>query len=552
LFDAIDGTTSTTAKVGAMAAYFRDAPPRDAAWGVYFLSGRKLKRLVSSTALRRWARELSGVEAWLFDECYSVVGDLAETISLLVRPAAGEAGVAGTPALTDDPLHEWIEGRLLPLRGMDQAEQRGPVVSWWGALPAREVFLLSKLLTGSLRVGVSQTLVERALAEVGGVDRAVIAHRLAGAWEPTPGFFASLLSGGDGGAEDTAAAQARPYPFFLASPVEDAGGVGSLGEVSEYLAEWKFDGIRAQLIRRGGGVALWSRGDELLTERFPEITEPAARLPAGTVLDGEVLAMRDGRPLAFSVLQRRIGRTNLTRALLAKAPAGFIAYDLLELGGTDLRERPLAERRRLLEDVLKDVPRLGLSERLSATTWEELAALRAESRSRNVEGLMLKRLDSAYGVGRKRGSWWKWKIDPLTADAVLVYAQPGHGRRAGLLTDYTFAVWDGAELVPFAKAYSGLDQAEIDELDRWIRGHSKGRFGPVRVVEPERVYELGFEAIAPSPRHRAGVAVRFPRILRHRTDKGPTDADTLASLRALIPAERMRPANDAGPTLFDP
>ncbi|MBY0260926.1 MAG: cisplatin damage response ATP-dependent DNA ligase, partial [Phycisphaerales bacterium] len=334
-------------------------------------------------------------------------------------------------------------------------------------------------------------------------------------------------------------------------PVEEAGGVSALGSVDEYIAEWKLDGIRAQLIRRGGGVALWSRGDELLTERFPEITEPGARLPAGTVLDGEVLAMRDGKPLAFSVLQRRIGRTNLTRNLLSQAPAGFVAYDVLEVGGVDVRERPLSERRALLEDVLAGVARIGLSERLVAGSWEEIAALRTESRGRNVEGLMLKRLDSAYGAGRKRGAWWKWKIDPLTVDAVLVYAQPGHGRRAGLLTDYTFAVWDGGELVPFAKAYSGLDQAEIDELDRWIRGHSTGRFGPVRVVAPERVYELGFEAIAPSPRHRAGVAVRFPRILRWRTDKAAADADTLASLRALIPEDRVRGNEDQGPSLFE-
>lgn len=530
-----------------MASYFREAPPEDAAWGLYFLSGRKLRRLVSSAALRRWAREVSGVDDWLFDECYSVVGDLAETISLLVRPGGGNGG----GAREDAALHEWIEGRILPLRGMEQAEQRGPVVSWWASVPAREVFLLSKVLTGSLRVGVSQTLVERAVAEVGGVDKAVIAHRLAGAWEPTPAFFASLMSGDEGGADDAAAAEARPYPFFLASPVEEAGGVSELGRVDEYIAEWKLDGIRAQLIRRGGGVALWSRGDELLTERFPEITEPGARLPAGTVLDGEVLAMRDGKPLAFSVLQRRIGRTSLSRALLAQAPAGFVAYDVLEVGGVDVRERPLSERRAILEGVLAGVHRIGLSERLIAGSWEELATLRTESRGRNVEGLMLKRLDSAYGAGRKRGAWWKWKIDPLTVDAVLVYAQPGHGRRAGLLTDYTFAVWDGGELVPFAKAYSGLDQAEIDELDRWIRGHSTGRFGPVRVVAPERVYELGFEAIAPSPRHRAGVAVRFPRILRWRTDKAATDADTLASLQALIPEDRARGKGDPGPSLFE-
>jgi DNA ligase-1 len=543
LFDAIDRTTSTTAKVDAMVDYFRQAEPADAAWGVYVLSGRKLKRLVGSRLLRDWAAQVSGTPAWLFDECYSVVGDLAETVALLVRPAPGAAA-------DDLPLHRWFEQRLLPLRDADAPAQRQAVVSWWNALPTREVFVLNKLLTGSLRVGVSQTLVERALARVAGLEPSVIAHRLAGHWPPTAEFYQSLIAPGD-------AAQGpgtRPYPFYLASPVEEAGGVTALGDPAAFLAEWKFDGIRAQLVRRAGRTDLWSRGDERLTDRFPEILEAAARLNDDAVIDGEILIMRDATPLPFAVLQKRINRLRPGRAALAAAPAAMIAYDLLELGSIDLRDRPLIERRAGLERLIAAAasPRLLISEALRADGWAVLGALRDDSRSRNVEGLMLKRLDSPYLAGRRRGAWWKWKIDPLTIDAVLVYAQPGHGRRAGLLTDYTFALWDTGRLVPFAKAYSGLTQAEIDELDAWIRRNTSERFGPVRAVEPSRVFELGFEGVQVSDRHKAGVAVRFPRILRFRTDKRPEDADTLDALRRLAPPNDA-PRRDASdqPTLFD-
>jgi DNA ligase-1 len=523
LYDALDTTTSTNARVQALVDYFRTVSPADGAWAVYFLSGRRLKRFIGRTLLGRWLVEASGEPEWLVQEAYDSVGDLAETIALLldVRDATGA---------DDAPLAEWVEARLLPLRGLGPEAQREQVLQWWRTLPYRECFLLNKLLTGELRVGVSQTLVARALADVASLPRPAIEHRLMGDWSPTPEYYASLVDPEQRAEHDGS----RPYPFFLASPLEEPPS--SLGELADWQAEWKWDGIRAQLVRRGGQIYVWSRGEELVTERFPEIVAAAARLPDGLVLDGEILAWDDDAGVQpFGVLQTRIGRTKLSKKLLESTPVRFLLYDLLEQAREDLRARPLAERRMRLEALLADVPPpIMLGGVVEAASWEELARLREGSRERRVEGLMLKKRDSAYGTGRTRGAWWKWKIEPYTFDAVMVYAQPGHGRRSSLYTDYTFAVWRGAELVPVAKAYSGLTDAEILEVDRWIRKHTIERFGPVRSVEPVQVFELAFEGINRSTRHKSGVALRFPRIARWRHDKPAADADTLATLEALI------------------
>ena len=523
LYEALDRTTSTNEKVAALGTYFASTPPEDAAWAVWFLIGRRLKRFLPSRLLAGWAMAEAGIPDWLFEESYASVGDLAETISLVLD------GRGDREPAPDLPLSRWMTERLLPLRGLPPEDQRREVAAWWRGLPRWENFVLNKLLTGELRVGVSQTLVERALAQMAGVPPPAIAHRLMGTWEPTADFYSALFSPDTGDEDD-----ARPYPFYLASPLEDP--VESLGDPGEWLVEWKWDGIRAQLIRRGGGVHLWSRGEELITERFPELARGAlSLLPDGTVLDGEILAFRKGRPLPFAILQRRIGRKKLTEKVLAEAPAAFVAYDLLEHEGRDLREMSLVERREILERLLElGRPLFPVSSRIAAATWEEVAQARTEARERGVEGLMLKRLSSPYRTGRRRGDWWKWKIDPFTLDAVLVYAQAGHGRRANLFTDYTFAVWSGSELVPVAKAYSGLSDEEIATLDGWIRRHTLQKFGPVRAVEPVQVFELAFEGIALSTRHKSGIAVRFPRIARWRTDKTPDQADTLEGIRRLL------------------
>ena len=520
LFAAIDETMRTNEKVDAMVEYFRSAEPADAAWAVWFLSGGRPKRLIPVRRLAAWAMEETQVPEWLFDECYDAVGDLAETMSLLLPDAE---------STTDVPLHRWIDERLLPLATKSEDEQRASIVRSWRELGGTERFIWNKLITGGFRVGVSQQLVVRALSRATGVDEGVIAHRLSGTWLPRPESFTALL------AEETSDADvSRPYPFFLAYPLEDE--LDALGDASEWQAEWKWDGIRAQVIRRNGQTFIWSRGEELVTDRFPEIAAAADFLPDGTVLDGEIMPWKEGKPLAFAQLQRRIGRKSLGGSILTEVPVVLIAYDLLELDGRDLRGASLAERRTAMLDTIEATRSTAFvpSPVVSLSSWDDARASHAEARERCAEGLMLKRRDSVYGVGRRKGGWWKWKVQPFSIDAVMIYAQAGHGRRSSLHTDYTFAVWADGVLVPFAKAYSGLTDAEIRELDRWIRANTVEKYGPVRHVKPVHVFELGFEGIQPSPRHKSGVAVRFPRILRWRTDKKPEDADTIETLRALM------------------
>ena len=514
LYTALDSTTKTSAKVAAMEAYFRQAPASDAAWATYFLRGEKLRSPFPSRLLRQWAAESAGIPTWLFAECYESVGDLAETAALLVPEAGTESSSL--------PLTEWVEQRLIPLRKLPEAEQRETILRSWQELNASERFVWNKLITGGFRVGVSEGLVLRALAAATQVPESVLAHRLSGAWKPTPEAWAALIS------QETAdAAVSQPYPFFLSHPLE--GAAEQLGNVADWLVERKWDGIRAQVIRRQGEVHIWSRGGEQITDRFPEVLSEAWRLPNRTVLDGEILGWNDGRVLPFADLQQRIARRKPGKAILAKVPARLMAFDLLEWDGVDLRARPLAERRAILETLP-----VNLSPRLPALTWDDVAALRASSRELGTEGVMLKRLQSPYGVGRQRGDWWKSKIEPYSVDAVLINAQRGHGRRASLYTAYTFGVWNGDKLVPFAKAYSGLTDVEIRAADSFIRRNTIERFGPVCSVTPELVFEIAFEGIQRSPRHKSGIAVRFPRMARWRTDKKAADADTLETVKALL------------------
>jgi DNA ligase 1 len=522
LFEELDTTTSINEKLAALVRYFGAAPAEDAAWAAYFLSGRRLKRLIGPATLREWLLAQTRMPEWLLDETYAEVGDLAETIALLVDAHAGETA-------EDISLAEWID-RLLSLPGMTSELQRSTVSEWWKRLDAGGRFLFNKLLTGELRVGVSSGLVERALAQLTGLPRPVIAHRLTGTWQPGEQFWAALNAAA-GEVTDTT----RPYPFCLASPLEQ--DPDTLGPAGDWLIEWKWDGIRAQVMRRAQAVYIWSRGEELITERFPEIVQRALRLPADTVLDGEILAWRGGQVQPFADLQQRIGRKTLNAKIMAGTPVRFLAYDLLELGGEDLRGRPLRERRARLDQLLQDFADIfEASSLLRGYEWSELQSLRATSRERRVEGMMLKHAESMYTAGRQRGTWWKWKVDPYTFDGVLIYAEPGRGRRANLLTDYTFAVRDGETFVPVAKAYSGLSDSEITRVDRWIRQNTLERFGPVRAVQPQLVFEIAFEGIAASTRHKSGIAVRFPRIARWREDKPAEEASTLQELRDLLRA----------------
>jgi DNA ligase-1 len=528
LYVSLDQTNKTNEKVEAMVKYFQTASAEDAAWAIYFLSGRKPRQIIPTAKLRTWAAEISEIPDWLFELSYDAVGDLAETIALLLPDSNAEG--------SDLPLAFWVENRTLPLREVDEADQREAVVQAWHELDANERFIWNKLVTGSFRVGVSQLLVVRALAQVAGIEKEIIAHRLMGNWSPNADFYLNLLE-----ASSEESDLSRPYPFHLAHqldfPLED------LGDIKDWQAEWKWDGIRAQLIRRKGESFLWSRGEDLVSDRFPEITAASFNLPDGTVLDGEILPWSgDEGVMAFAQLQRRIGRKTVGKKLLEEVPVVLLCYDLLEFGGEDFRQKELQERRAKLIEILENLPdearkTLRYSPVVEAESWEELSKIRDESRSRRVEGFMLKRLASPFRVGRPRGDWWKWKIDPLTIDAVMIYAQRGTGKRASLYTDYTFAVWSNGELVPFAKAYSGLTDKEIRKVDRFVRDNTLETFGPVRSVTPKLVFELGFEGIQKSSRHKSGVAVRFPRILRWRDDKKPEDADSLDAIHAMLDAE---------------
>ncbi|WP_073522634.1 ATP-dependent DNA ligase [Pseudomonas fluorescens] len=537
LYANLDATTSSNAKLAALQAYFLQAPPADAAWTVYFLSGGRPRQLVPTRLLRDMATEAAGIEPWLFEESYQSVGDLAETISLLLPEST---------YTSEDGLAVWLEEKLLPLRGLPPMDLAERLPALWAQLDQPSLMVCIKLITGSFRVGVSKLLVTRALAAMADLDSKRVAQRLVGYTDlsnrPTAEGYLKLIAAES--SDEHAQRGGQPYPFFLAhglaQPVEQFDTL--LGSPADWQVEWKFDGIRAQLVKREGRLWVWSRGEELLTERFPELHSLVSGLPDGTVIDGEIVVWKDSvQP--FALLQQRIGRKTLSKKVLEDAPVAVLAYDLLEYQGDDWRNHIQAERRTQLEQVIAacNQPVLLPSPLLEGKTWAALAEQREASRSLGVEGMMLKDRNGLYGVGRTKdmGLWWKWKVDPFSVDAVLIYAQRGHGRRASLYSDYTFAVWDGPPgsertLVPFAKAYSGLTDEEMRKVDAIVRKTTVEKFGPVSSVTPSMVFELGFEGIALSKRHKSGIAVRFPRMLRWRQDKAVEEADNLATLQDLL------------------
>ena len=599
LFQALDATTGQSAKLAALVAYLRVAPPADAAWATYFLAGGKPRQMVPTKRLKALAQEAAGLPEWLFEESYQAVGDLAETLALLLPPPAQPVDV---------PLAEWM-AQLLPLRTLPPDEADARLRAQWDMLAPEQRFVYFKLITGNFRVGVSRLQVTQALATVSALDPKRIAHRLMGytqiGRQPAADDYAALVAPVDDAADGSVPGTGdpgmagQPYPFFLAHPFNQpvAEMPALLGTTGDWLVEWKWDGIRAQIVRRAGAVWVWSRGEELVTDRFPELAEAAmAALPDGSVVDGEILVWLPGepQPRPFADLQKRLGRKTLGAKLLRELPVVLVVYDLLEHAGQDLRQQPQQARRALLETLLpppadaaqgtltttepftaglskrgtglrqaqsERIVELDLETTASATTapqhtlrlsallhgadWTDLARQREAARGMGTEGFMLKNRQAHYGVGRTKdvGVWWKWKIDPMSVDAVLIYAQRGHGRRASLYSDYTFAVWNGPaddperQLVPFAKAYSGLTDVEIGQVDAIVRKTTRESFGPVRSVDATMVFELGFEGIGKSPRHKSGIAVRFPRMLRWRKDKTVAEADTLQTLMALLPGQ---------------
>ena len=587
LVDKLDAVNSANEKIALIEAYLKTADPSDAAWAAWLLMDQRRRRTVTSRALRRVFSSCANLPPWLLDECYAHVGDTAETVTLLIRAgclgdgdALGdtEAGAKADRGLEDGEdrggsgegqcaappgggkkknqndeelaaltLGDWMEREIPALAELSEEERGRRITGWWRAMPSESLFVLNKLLTGGFRLGVSRTTVVKALARAAGVSAPAVTAAVTAGFTPSAGFFAELR----GAAEHN---PKRPYPFYLASPFpENKAGSEAL---ERWRIEWKWDGIRAQIIRRRGEVTIWSRGEDIVSEQFPEVAEAAEALPEGSVLDCALAAWNwngagDGGALPFNVLQRRLGRKRVSGKMIREVPVAAVVFDCLEAGGEDLRALPLEKRLEARDTILAAAgasaetgraapggPRRSaifkISEQVHIRDWEHLEAERRGSAGRNVEGLMLKRLGSPYRSGRRRGDWWKFKRDPFTLDAVLIYAQAGSGKRANLFTDYTFALRRGEALVPFAKAYSGLSNEEIAELDRWIRRNTTDRFGPVRQVKPERVFEIAFEGIGPSTRHKSGVATRFPRILRPRPEKDAAEINTLDDAKALI------------------
>ena len=523
----IGTSTKTNEKLQALQDYFATAPAKDMVWVIAVFTGRRPKRIVNSTFLKDLCINICDIPFWLFEECYHTVGDLGETIALLL-PKAENVNA------TEKTLSFYLEHFISILKESDEIK-KAFILDCWQQMDRNEKFVFNKLITGGFRIGVSQTIMVKALAKTKDVSPSIIAHRISGNWDPATTIADDLLSESSSNIDHS-----KPYPFYLSYAVE--GEPADLGDITEWTAEWKWDGIRGQIIKRNNELFVWSRGEELVTEKFPEYHDFAAALPEGLVLDGEIICLdtsaSDGivRPLPFAVLQTRIGRKNISKKQLTEAPVRFIAYDILEYEGKDCRDEPFINRRNLLEQIVYNIqhPYLLISPTLQVNDWQQLHIQRATSREKGSEGLMLKRNSSPYLSGRKKGDWWKWKIDALTIDAVMIYAQKGHGRRSNLFTDYTFAVKDGDKLVSFAKAYSGLTDKEFAQVDAFVKRNSIEKFGPVRTVKPELVFEIAFEGIAASNRHKSGVALRFPRISRWRTDKKADEINTLDDLKAIL------------------
>lgn len=521
LVSEVSTSTKTNDKLHSLVNYFALAPDADKVWVIAIFSGRRPRRAVNSRLMREWCTEIIHIQDWLFDECYHTVGDLSETLALLLPETKNAQQV-------NKNLSDYLE-KFIAIEKEEEAIKKRFIVESWNQMNRDERFVFNKFITGSFRIGVSQKTIVNALAKIVDLSSSVIAHRISGNWDPVTTSFDELLS------ESASLSDfSKPYPFYLAYALD--ADVDTLGETNLWQAEWKWDGIRGQIIKRNNELFVWSRGEELMTEKFPEYFILKDLLPDGVVLDGEIIPAVDGKPLPFSVLQTRIGRKNIGKKQLLEAPVSFFAYDLLEYNYEDYREKSLEERRKMLEKVLLPIKNkvIQLSEIIQFNSWNELAELRKKSREMNSEGIMLKRKDSDYKVGRKRGDWWKWKIEPLVIDCVMVYAQKGSGRRSNIYTDYTFAVKDGDQLVTFTKAYSGLTDKEFAQIDYFVKRNSIEKFGPVRTVKPELVFEIAFEGIAASNRHKSGVALRFPRMNRWRKDKTVDEINTMDDLREML------------------
>lgn len=528
LIQELELSNKTNDKIEALVAYFNEADDRDKPYVIAMFTGKKPKRPVNTALIKQWAIELSQLPEWLFTESYHNVGDLSETIALVLPPAAQNIA---------KPLHQWV-AELAELAQKDDEAKKTYVTNAWNSLNTQERFIFNKLISGNFRIGVSNKMLVNAIAKQTRQESSKIMHSIMGKWQPHKITYEALTSGSHVNTDNS-----WPYPFCLAYALDTEPE--NLGDPAAWQAEWKWDGIRGQIVKRNGELFIWSRGEELVTEQFPELHFLKDELEDGIVLDGEILSVKEGKVQSFSTLQQRLNRKTISKTQLQHAPIGFFTYDILEYQGEDIRQYPLAQRRTLLASLVEKLETkqiVMLSPLVAFATWEELAEQRLNSRAINSEGIMLKKLDSVFHTGRKRGDWWKWKINPYTVDTVMIYAQKGSGRRANFYTDYTFAVRDGNQLITIAKAYSGLTDKEIKEVNSFVNKNAIEKFGPVRTVKPELVFEIAFEGIAESKRHKAGLALRFPRIARWRKDKKADEINTLEDLKQLlVAAETLKP-----------
>ena len=524
LFYELEQTDSPNGQVELILRYLQSAPDEDKIWMLALFTGRKPKRITTTNVQREWAAEASGFPEWLVEECFNAVGDLPETISLLL-PEAPE-GIARS-------LSYWIR-YLSSLEGSSDEERKESVMHAWSQMSKKEIFVFNKIASSTMKIAVSQNILVKALSLYTGINSAVLMHRLMNKWNADEFSFNEFIGEG----EEEIKNDSVPYPFFLASPLQE--DTSSLGIPTEWLAEWKWDGIRVQVIKRSGELFIWSRGEELITDKLPEFKILKEILPDGTVIDAELLAYKDGKILPFNLLQNRVAKKNINGKIMSEVPAILFAFDLLENEGKDIREEALEKRRKQLENLVSNfnIPQLQISSKVEFDSWDQLSGLRLQSRAHFAEGLMLKRNSSAYKEGRIKGDWWKWKTDPFTIDAVLIYVQTGAGMRANIYSELTFGVWQNKELITFAKANQGLTEKELLEVDAWVRQNSMEKFGPVRTVKPALVFEIGFEGIQESNRHKSGIALRVPRILRWRKDKKIEEADTLDTLKGILKSIR--------------
>lgn len=525
LIYALSSTSSVNEKTEILVDYFTQANDADKIWTIVLLSGKKPLKKIKRSDLKNWCIEYTNLPSWLFEESYQHVGDLAETIALLLPK--NEIIEDDTPTSL-----AFILERIYHHKENDETKRKEFVLSYWQKLDKNSCFVFNKLLTGGFRIGISKSILIKSISKAENIPSEEVAYRLTGDINPLTDQYQTLLY------NDTALNNSKPYPFYLSHPIDF--NITELNNPEDWIAEWKWDGIRGQCIKRNGQHFIWSRGENLITDMIPEYQSFMSHLPDGTVIDGEIICAAPDfdqiTPLPFSLLQTRINRKKITKKILTESPVIFIAYDLLEVNGHDIRNQPLNERKKILSSIVNSIKDIHLqySPLISFQNWDELIQIREKSRANASEGLMLKEKNSKYLSGRKKGEWWKWKIDPMTIDCVLIYAQKGHGRRSNLYTDYTFAVKDGEKLITFTKAYSGLTDDEFKEIDQFIKKYAVEKFGPVRTVKPELVFEIAFEGISESKRHKSGISLRFPRMKRLRKDKSPEDINTLDDLKKML------------------